>query len=315
MSKINKLGEYTGIEVSVEKHETTNEEVEAQVQAFLAQNPTMIEKDGEVENGDITTIDFEGFKDGVAFDGGKAEGHVLEIGSGQFIPGFEDQMIGMKKGEERELNLTFPENYASKELAGAAVVFKVTVHKIEQRKAAELNDEYVASLQMPEITTVDGLYKQMRTFIESQHEQEYRTKLENAVFDKLIADSDVEIDEENINTAMEEHINHLRMQVAANGLQLEQYLQMTGFTLDTLKAQLKPAAEQQAKFEAIIDAIVAAEGFTTTDEEVQQQIEIIAKQNQVSVDKVLEQVNKDNLKRDYNRFKASQHVISNAKIA
>ena len=125
MSKVNKLGQYKGIEVNVEKHIATKEEVEQQVQALVAQNPTLVEKDGEVAHGDITTIDFEGFKDGVAFDGGKAEGHQLEIGSGQFIPGFEDQMIGMKKGETRDLNLTFPEDYGMQDLAGADVVFKV----------------------------------------------------------------------------------------------------------------------------------------------------------------------------------------------
>lgn len=124
MSKINKLGQYKGVEVKVNKQVVTQEEIDNQIKALLAQKPTLEEKDGEVSNGDVTTIDFEGFKDGIAFDGGKAEGHQLEIGSGQFIPGFEDQMIGMKKGETRELNLTFPENYGAPDLAGADVVLK-----------------------------------------------------------------------------------------------------------------------------------------------------------------------------------------------
>ena len=136
MSKINKLGQYKGVEIKVTKQTVTQEEIEAQLNAIVAQNPILEEKDGEVAKGDLTTIDFEGFKDGVAFEGGSAKGHKLEIGSNQFIPGFEDQMIGMKQGETRDLNLTFPENYGVSDLAGADVVFKVTVHKIETKKDA-----------------------------------------------------------------------------------------------------------------------------------------------------------------------------------
>ena len=220
MSKVNKLGQYKGIEVNVEKHIATKEEVEKQVQALVAQNPTLVEKDGEVAHGDITTIDFEGFKDGVAFDGGKAEGHQLEIGSGQFIPGFEDQMIGMKKGETRNLNLTFPEDYGMQDLAGADVVFKVKLHKIENKKESELNDEFVASLNLPNMQTVEGLHKQMEAYIQSQHDQTYRTSVENAIFEKLLNDSDVEVNNEDVEKAMNEHMNHLRNELARQGMTL-----------------------------------------------------------------------------------------------
>lgn len=314
MSKVNKLGQYKGIEVNVEKHIATKEEVEQQVQALVAQNPTLVEKDGEVAHGDITTIDFEGFKDGVAFDGGKAEGHQLEIGSGQFIPGFEDQMIGMKKGETRNLNLTFPEDYGMQDLAGADVVFKVKLHKIENKKESELNDEFVASLNLPNMQTVEGLHKQMEAYIQSQHDQTYRTSVENAIFEKLLNDSDVEVNNEDVEKAMNEHMNHLRNELARQGMTLEQYLQMTGATEDMLRQQLEPAAKQQAKFEAIIDEIVKVENLTTSDEELDQQIEAIANQNQMTVEQVLEQINKEALRHDYNRVKASQLVIQSAQI-
>ena len=157
MSKVNQLGQYKGIEVQVKKHVVTQEEVDQRIQELVAQNFTLVEKEGDVTHGDVTTIDFEGFKDGVAFDGGKAEGFQLEIGSGQFIPGFEDKMVGMKKGETRELNLTFPENYGAADLAGADVIFKVTVHKIEVKKESELNDAFVASLKVPNMNTVADL--------------------------------------------------------------------------------------------------------------------------------------------------------------
>ena len=314
MSKVNKLGQYKGIEVNVEKHIATKEEVEQQVQALVAQNPTLVEKDGEVAHGDITTIDFEGFKDGVAFDGGKAEGHQLEIGSGQFIPGFEDQMIGMKKGETRDLNLTFPEDYGRQDLAGADVVFKVKLHKIENKQESELNDEFVASLNLPNMQTVEDLHKQMEAYIQSQHDQTYRTSVENAIFEKLLDDSDVEVGDEDVEKAMNEHMNHLRNELARQGMTLEQYLQMTGANEDMLRQQLEPAAKQQAKFEAIIDEIVKVENLTTSDEELDQQIEAIANQNQMTVEQVLEQINKEALRHDYNRVKASQLVIQSAQI-
>ena len=171
MSKINKLGNYKEIEVNVKRQHVTQEEIEAQLNAIVAQNPILEEKDGEVAKGDLTTIDFEGLKDGVAFEGGSAKGHKLEIGSNQFIPGFEDQMIGMQQGETRDLNLTFPENYGVSDLAGADVIFKVTVHKIETKKDAKLNDEFVAGLNIPSIETVEQLHESVKAHIQTHHDQ------------------------------------------------------------------------------------------------------------------------------------------------
>lgn len=314
MGKVNQLGQYKGIEVKVEKHTATDEEVNQQIEAMVAQTPTFVEKDGEVAHGDMTTIDFEGFKEGVAFEGGKAEGHQLEIGSGQFIPGFEEQMIGMKKGETKDLNLTFPEDYGMADLAGADVVFKVKLHKIENKKDSELNDEFVASLNVPDMKTVEDLQNQMKVQIQSQHDQKYRTDVENAIFDQLIQSSDVEVSDEDIQRAMEQHIQHIRMELAQQGMQLEQYLQMTGANEEALRQQLEPSAKQQAIFEAIIDEIVAVENIETTDEEVDQQVEMIAQQNQMTKEDVLTRIQPEDLKRDYNRMKASQVVIQSAQI-
>ncbi|WP_041139731.1 trigger factor [Beduini massiliensis] len=315
MGKVNKLAQYKGIEVKVAKTLATDEEVNQQIQAMVAQSPTFVEKDGEVAHGDMTTIDFEGFKDGIAFDGGKAEGHQLEIGSGQFIPGFEEQLIGMKKGETRDLNLTFPENYGMADLAGANVVFKVKLHKIENKQESELNDEFVSSLNIPETNTVDDLKNQMKAHIQSQHDQAYRTNVENTIFEQLIQGSDVEVSEEDVQKAMEQHIQHIKMDLAQQGMQLDQYLQMMGMTEETLKQQLEPSAQQQAKFELIIDEIVRVENLSTTDEEVDQQIEMIAQQNQMTKEQVLERIQADDLKRDFNRLKASQLVLQSAQVS
>ncbi len=314
MSKVNKLGQYKEVEAKVEKKAVTQEEIDQQIQTIVAQSPTMVEKDGTVENGDITTIDFEGFKDGVAFDGGKADGHQLEIGSGQFIPGFEEQMIGMNKGESKDLNITFPSDYGMEDLAGADVVFKVTVHKIENKKESELNDEFVASLNVPNMTNVEEFKSQVEAQIQSQHDQSYQTEIENMIFDNLINASDVDVSEEDINKAVDMHIQRIGMDLARQGMQLEQYLQMTGTNEETLREQLVPGATQQAKLEAIIDEIVSVENIETTDEEINQQIEMIAMQNQMTKEDVLEKVSADDLKHDYNRMKASQFVIQHAKI-
>ena len=311
MSKVIKLGNYKGIEAEVTKQPIADTEVDNEIQRLVAQSTSLIEKDGDVTNGDVTTIDFEGFKDEVAFDGGKAEGFQLEIGSGQLIPGFEEQMIGMKKGETRELNLTFPENYGAADLAGADVVFKVTVHKIEEKKEAELNDAFVASLNAPGIETIDQLRDNIKASLEAQHEQAFMAAKENAALGKLIDDCEVEVEESDIEKALQQQLQHISMELASQGMQLEQYLQMMGMNQETLLQQLAPSAKQQATFEAIIDEIVAIENLETSDEEANQQVEAIAAHNQVSKEDVLNQIDIESLKRDLNRIKASRLIMDN----
>ena len=311
MSKVIKLGNYKGIEAEVTKQPVADTEVDNEIQRLVAQSTSLIEKDGDVTNGDVTTIDFEGFKDEVAFDGGKAEGFQLEIGSGQFIPGFEEQMIGMKKGETRELNLTFPENYGAADLAGADVVFKVTVHKIEEKKEAELNDAFVASLNAPGIETIDQLRDNIKASLEAQHEQAFMAAKENAALGKLIDDCEVEVEESDIEKALQQQLQHISMELASQGMQLEQYLQMMGMNQETLLQQLAPSAKQQATFEAIIDEIVAIENLETSDDEANQQLEAIAAHNQVSKEDVLNQIDIESLKRDLNRIKASRLIMDN----
>lgn len=314
MSKINKLGQYKGVEIKVTKQIVSPEEIEAQINAIVAQNPLFEEKEGSVEKGDVTTIDFEGFKDGVAFDGGSAKGHKLEIGSNQFIPGFEDQMIGMEKGETRDLNLTFPENYGVADLAGADVVFKVTVHKIETKQDAQLNDEFVAGLNIPNVSTVAQLQESMQANLQAQHDQAYRMEKENKAFDQVLANSEVEIDDAEVEQAVEKYMQHVSMQLAQQGMQLEQYLQMMNMDQAAFRQQIEPSAKQQAIFEAIIDEIIKLENIETTDEEVEEQLEKIAAYNNTTKDEVLKHVERENLRNDFNRVKASQVIIESAVV-
>ena len=199
MSKILKLGNYKGIPYSLDKVTVSDEEVSQQIQMILSQSNSKVEKEGDtVENGDIATINFVGLKDGVAFEGGTGNDYDLEIGSGTFIPGFEEQMIGMKVNETRDLNLTFPENYGAADLAGQAVVFQVTVTKLSVKKEPELNDEFVTTLGVEHLQTVADLNDYIRQGLQQQHDQDAQVKAENAIFDAFMADSDVELDDDDI---------------------------------------------------------------------------------------------------------------------
>ena len=293
-----KLGQYKGLEVKKTQVKVTKKEIEAELKNYQNQFAELvIKEEGQVENGDTAVIDFEGFKDGVAFEGGSAKGHKLEIGSNQFIPGFEDQMIGMKQGETRDLNLTFPENYGVSDLAGADVVFKVTVHKIETKKDAMLNDEFVAGLNIPSIETVEQLHESVKANIKNHHDQAYQGQKENAAFDQVLSNSEVEISEDDLQKAIEKYIEHVKMQLAQQGMQLEQYLQMMNMDHEAFKKQ-----------------IVKLENIQTTDEEVQQQLEKIALYNNTSKEEVLKHVEPENLRNDFNRVKASQLIIESAVV-
>ena len=310
MAKVIKLGQYKNIEVEVELKQVTEEQVEQQVSMIVAQNPMLVDKEGTVENGDITIIDFEGFKEGVPFEGGKAEGYQLEIGSGSFIPGFEEQMIGMAKGETRELNLTFPENYGAQELAGAAVVFKVTVHEIKAKQASELSDEYVASFGNPNLKTVEDLKQMVRHQLEDQMRQERARIVEDKVLDLLLSESEVEFDEEEIKEALQKQKNHLASQVSAYGMTLEQYLAMSGMDEEALNQQLEPSAQSQVKYESIIKEIIKVENIEATDEDANMYLESMAAQMQQPKEELVKHIDLELLKSEIKTLKANQIIMS-----
>ena len=302
MSKVIKLGNYKGIEFKVEKVPVSDEEVEQQIQMILAQSSQTEEKDGDtVENGDIATIDFVGLKDDVAFEGGTGNDYDLEIGSGSFIPGFEEQMIGMKVNETRDLNLTFPENYQAAELAGQDVVFKVTVKKLSVKKEAELNDDFV-----------EGLKAYINEGLQQQHDQQYETQKENTIFDAFMADSEVELDDDAIDEALDRQMSYMANQMMAQGIQLDQYLQMTGMDEEKLREQMKPSATQQAKLEALIDEIIAVEKIVVTEEVLDEQLNMVGQANQMTKEQVLEKIDLEGFKRDLSRMQASRLIVNNA---
>ncbi len=314
MSKVTKLGKYKGIEVTVAKTFATEENVNQEIQNLLAQNPLLLDKDGVVENGDVTLIDFEGLKDGIAFDGGTAKGYTLEIGSHSFIEGFEEKMIGMKVGETRDLDLTFPANYQVSDLAGQDVIFKVTVHKIQTKQDAILDDAFVQSLSIKDADNVESFKQYMTAYVQSKHDDQYRTNVENVLFQQLLNACDVEVEDQDVEVAMQEQLDQIAYDLSRQGMTIDTYLQMMGANMDMLKEQLKPSAMQQAKFEAIIDAIIISEGITTSDEEINEQFDMMAKQNNISIEQVEAQVSREGFRRDFNRVKSSQLVIQSAII-
>ncbi len=308
-----KLGEYKGLEVDKVSTRVTQKEVDAKIQEEAEKNAReVVVTDRPVADGDEVILDFEGFVDGEAFEGGKGENYPLTIGSGSFIPGFEDQMIGMKVNETRDLNLTFPENYQAAELAGQDVVFKVTVKKLSVKKDAELNDAFVEGLGVPEIKTVEDLKAYINEGLQQQHDQQYETQKENTIFDAFMADSEVELDDDAIDEALDRQMSYMANQMMAQGIQLDQYLQMTGMDEEKLREQMKPSATQQAKLEALIDEIIAVEKIVVTEEVLDEQLNMVGQANQMTKEQVLEKIDLEGFKRDLSRMQASRLIVNNA---
>lgn len=314
MSTVKNLAKYKEIEVTIHKPMAITEEmIDSQINTMMQNQFNYIDKEGVLEEGDHAIFDFCGKKDGVAFEGGTAKDYALDIGSHMFIPGFEEGMVGMTKGETRDLELTFPKEYQEPSLAGQDVIFTVTLHQIQTKEAAVLNDEFVNNLGLPDIDTVEKFREYTKNYLENEALRQQNIEKENGVLDALVASCEVEIDDTDLQVALNNHIQHIEADLARQGANLEMYLQFTGMTKEQLEEQLQESARQQAKFEAIIDAIVEAENIDTSDEEINEQATIIANQNGLNVDAVFEKISPEDFKRDINRVKASQVVLTTAR--
>ena len=282
-----KLGKYTGLGVKKEEAKVTKKEIEESIDHMRSHYAENITKDGKVANGDIAIIDFEGFKDGVAFAGGKAENYSLTIGSNSFIPGFEEQIIGMEKGEEKELNLTFPEDYHAEELKGAPVVFKVKVNEIKEVKVPELDKDFFEDLGMEGIDSKEALEKQVEENIKTRKESE----LENKYLDELLeaAAKNTEVDipdvmiEEEIDRMLKQYEENLNMQ----GITLEQFYKFTNSDEKALRDQMKEEAGKRVKFRLMLEEIAKAEKFDMSDKDAEK--EELASKYQMTKDEFLKQ--------------------------
>ena len=262
-----KIEKYTKLGVKKGVVKVTEEEVKSRINSLLEQYADIVIKDGKIENGDTAVIDFEGFKDGVAFEGGKAEGHNLVIGSGSFIPGFEDQLVGKKAGEEVDVNVTFPADYHAEDLAGAPVVFKVKVNGVKVKELPELNDEFAQD------TTEFDTLAELRADVKAKAEEEAAAKAKgeerNAVVDAVVANTEIEVPETMVNAQIDNSIMELNYSLQYQGFSVEQLLEMTGKSMQELRDEKKEDAEKSVKASLVIDAIAKAENVEVTEEEVE----------------------------------------------
>lgn len=309
-----KLGEYKGLEVTKQDTEVTDEEVDAEVQKALEQNAKKIDVEGRaIESGDETVIDFEGFVDGVAFDGGKGTDYPLTIGSGAFIPGFEDQIIGKNIGDEFDVNVTFPEEYHSKELAGKPAVFKVTLKSAKTKVVDEANDEFAA--EVSEFDTLAEYKEDIKKNLKAEKEKKAKDAIEIEAVAKAAANSEVEIPAPMIESQKEQLAQDFSYRLQSQGLNMDQYFQFTGLDRAKFFETLEPQAVERIRQRLTLEAIVKAEGIKATDEDIQKEYERTASAYKMDVDKVKEIMadREKDLIADIEVRKAAELVAENAK--
>lgn len=308
-----KIEGYSGIEVEKHVHTVSDAEIENEINMLRERNAREVNvTDRAAEMGDTATIDYEGFCDGVAFDGGKGENHPLELGSGAFIPGFEEQVAGHNIGEEFDVNVTFPTEYHAAELAGKEAVFKCTIHAITKKELPELDDEFAKDVS--EFDTFAEYRADVEAKIQKRHEAEADAQVENALAEALMAKIEADIPEVMFEMETENFVrdydNRLRMQ----GLSLDMYFKYTGQTLDNLREQMRPQAESQVKTRLALEKIVELEGIVASDEDINAEYERLASAYGMELDKVKEFVRPEDIAKDMAVQKAMEFVKSNAVI-
>lgn len=310
-----KLGDYKNLEVSVEAtKEVTDAEVDEKVERERNNLAELIVKEGAAELGDTVVIDFVGSVDGVEFDGGKGENFSLELGSGQFIPGFEDQLIGAKAGETVEVNVTFPEQYQAEDLAGKDAKFVTTVHEVKAKEVPALDDELAKDID-EEVETLDELKAKYRKELESAKEIAFDDAVEGAALELAVANAEiVELPEEMVHDEVHRAMNEFMGNMQRQGISPEMYFQLTGTTEEDLHKQYEADADKRVKTNLVIEAIAKAEGFEASDEEIEKEINDLASEYNMEVEQVRNLLSADMLKHDIAMKKAVEVVTSTAKV-
>ena len=303
--------DYKGITAPRQEVAVTEEDIDNEMKPYISRATRLVSVERPAQSGDTAVIDFEGFKDGVAFEGGKAEKYSLELGSGSFVPGFEDQVIGMTVGEEKDINLTFPEDYTP-ELAGAAVVFKVKVHEIKEHQAPEVDDEFAKDVS--EFETLAELREDLGKKLAERRESQAKRAFENAVMDQLIANMDCQIPDAMVEFQASKMLDDYSRRVQAQGIGFEDYLSMMGMTMEQMRLQATESAARQVQSELALTAVAAAEGLEVTDEDVDAEIARLAEEYKMEADQVRAAVPMDDLKHDLLLKKASQLVMDSAQV-
>lgn len=308
------LGKYKGVEVDKIEIAVSDEELDAAIEAEREKNARTIEvTDRAVKDGDTVTLDFEGFVDDVAFEGGKGENYPLTIGSGAFIPGFEEQLVGAELEKEVDVNVTFPEDYQAEELAGKAAVFKCTVHEIKEKQLPEVDDEFAAEVSVYE--TLAEYKENLKKDLEDKKYKEAKDAKEEAVLAAIVEDAKMDIPEAMLATQQRQMLDEFAQRMSMQGLSMEQYFQFTGANEQMMLEQVKPQAEKRIQTRLVLEAIVKAENITATEEEYEEEMKTMAEAYQMEVEKIKELLGdsqKENIMEDLAVKKAAEFVVENA---
>ena len=310
-----KLGKYKGVKVDKIDTTVTDEEVDAEINKERENNARNITgEDRPVKNGDMTTLDFEGFVDGVAFEGGKGENYPLTIGSGAFIPGFEEQLVGAEIGKEVEVKVTFPEDYQAENLKGKDAVFKCTIKEIKEKQLPELDDEFAS--EVSEFETLAEYKEDIKKNLTEKKEKDAKNAKEDAAIQAAVEASEMEIPEAMLETQQRQMVDEFAQRITMQGLSMEQYFQFTGTNYQQMVEQVKPQAEERIKSRLVLEAIAKAENIEVTEEDYEKELETMADVYQMELDKVKELMGereKKNIMQDLAVRKAAEFVAENAK--
>ena len=310
-----KLGKYKGVEIEKIEYKVDKKAVDHELGHMQEHNSRLITVDDRpLENGDTATIDFEGFVDGVAFDGGKAEGHELEIGSGAFIPGFEEQLVGMEIDGEKEIKVTFPKEYFSKDLAGKDATFKVKLHEIKKKELPELDDEFAKDVS--EFDTLDELKKSIKEKLTKNNEQRAKYETEDAAIKAVCEESELDVPSGMIELEIDNMLKDFEQRLAYQGLNLEQYLKMLGKTEEEIRKEYEPQAIEAIKSRLVLEAVIKAEKIEASEDEVKAKMEEMAKSYGKDVEELSKNENLKNYLEDgIKSEKALEFIVANAKFA
>ncbi|KAA9023162.1 trigger factor [Niallia endozanthoxylica] len=309
-----KLGEYKGLEVEAFDTTVTDEDVDNEIKSLQERQAELVVKEeGKAENGDTVVMDFEGFVDGEAFEGGKAENYSLELGSGQFIPGFEEQLVGLAAGESKDVEVTFPEEYHAAELAGKPAVFKVTVHEIKGKELPELDDEFAKDVD-EEVETLDALKEKIKSRLEHDKKHQEEHHIQDAIVEKATANAEIDVPSVMIDNEVDRMLQEFEQRLQMQGMNLELYFQFSGQNEEALREQMKEEAEQRVRGSLTLEAIAKAENIEVTDEQINEELEKMAGMYNMTVDNIKNALGSlDGLKSDLQARNTVKFLVDNSK--
>lgn len=307
-----KLGKYKGLSAPKDVTKVTEKDIDGELQPYVQRATRMVDVERKAKKGDTVNIDFEGFMDGKAFEGGKGENHDLELGSGQFIPGFEDQLVGVKAEGEKDVVVTFPEDYGTAELAGKEATFKVKVHAVKEKVTPKLDDEFAKDVS--EFETLADFRKDLGEKLGERREKQAQHTFEEALLEQVINDMSADIPDAMVENRAQQMLEDYSQRITSQGISFEQYLAMTGMTVDILKAQAIEGALRQVKVELALDAIAAEEKIEITEEEINAECDRLGEQYQLPGTEIRKIVPEQELKGDLTHRKAADLIYTSAKV-